>query len=471
MKQNILVIVADQLSQCAVGAHGNTDVQTPHIDALAESGIRFDLAYTPYPLCCPARAAMWTGRLPHATGVVSNGVEWPIEQIPPDMPTLGSLFAKQGYRCVHFGKTHDAGALGGFDCVPDEQADVQGSDAWPVHYDTRFDEHVTRQCVDYLERACDEPRLTISDLRNPHDICNWIGDFAGPHKDITGPALLPELPDNFEVSDWGNLPKPIQYLCCSHNRLAQAVGWTDQNYRHYLAAYYHYTQRVDACIGRILAAVRDSGDANNTLIVFCSDHGDGMGAHRIVTKQVSFYEESARVPFIFAGPGIAKPGRRDSEALVPLCDLLPTICDYAGITSPDDIYGKSLLPSLQDPASAFKPRDHVVSEWVTEWGYTIEPGRMLRSARYKYIRYLESDGEQLYDLFNDPGEQVNLAHIPEYAEVLAQRRDDLHRHLQSTRDDFFQLPTKADPQWRLHEPGYSHHVGPAAPAWHRSQRG
>jgi choline-sulfatase len=465
-KTNILIFVTDQLSQRAVGAYGNKDVETPEIDSIAASGVRFANSYTPCPLCCPARASFWTGLLPHATKVESNGnragTDWIQEDVDKDVPTLGSIFSGNGYECIHFGKTHDAGTLRGFYVEPENELEVEGSDAWPVNYDTRRDEYTVKRSIEYLNKKHDKPFLMVADIQNPHDICNWIGEFKGEPENITGSGKLPELLDNFDNEDWENRPLPVQYICCSHRRMQQASRWDEGNYRHYLAAYYHYVNRADDCVGKIIESLRKSGEMDNTLLVFLSDHGDGMGAHRMVTKQVSFIEETARVPLMFAGPGINAKGVINKKQLVSLDDLLPTLCDYADIPAPGGIYGKSLMPYLRGDSDE-KLREYVVSEWTTEWGFTISPGRMLRTDRYKYVRYKEADGEELFDLENDPGERRSLINDPEYQDVLEMHRNLLLEHIVETNDDFLQRDITVHPRWRSHRTGYQHHTGHSAP--------
>ena len=461
-KNNILVIVTDQLSQKAVGAYGNKDVKTPNIDSIASRGIRFDNAYTPCPLCCPARASFWTGLLPHTTHVESNGnrnnSDWKQEDISSDVTTLGDVFTANGYECVHFGKTHDAGTLRGFQVEQENELPVNGSPAWPLNYDSRRDEYTVKKSIEFLNQEHEKPFLMVADIQNPHDICNWVGVFKGDTESITGPGLLPQLPDNFENQDWKNRPLPVQYICCSHRRVQQAAKWTKKQFRHYLAAYYHYVNRADECIGKILHALKESGQMENTLLVFLSDHGDGMGSHRMVTKQVSFIEETTRVPFIFAGPGISFHGSREIQQLVSLDDLFPTLCDYANITPPDNLYGKSLIPYLNNNSNV-KLRDYVISEWTTEWGFTISPGRMLRSDRYKYVSYLENQGEEFFDLEKDPGETISLVGLPKYQSELKRHRKWLQEHLENTNDNFLQREIKVDPLHRSHEPGYWNHEG------------
>lgn len=460
---NILIILLDQLSWKALPAYGNKDCLTPNIDRIVKNGARFESCYTPCPLCQPARASFWTGLFPHQTGILSNGRKHHVPSLPESVPTVGSLFNQAGYDTVHFGKKHDAGSLRGFVSEPQSSLPVEGSAAWPVGEDTCRDRYTVEKVVQYLQQPEQEkPFFLVADLVNPHDICSWIGHNKGVHENVAIDVPLPPLPDNYEFEDIENRPLPVQYLCCSHNRQAQAAGWTAENYRYYLAAYYHYLQRADAEVGLILDALEKRSDAGKTLVVFMADHGDSMAAHGMVTKQVTFYEETTRVPFVFSGPMIPGKDRVISNALVSLMDLLPTLCDYSGISVPEGLWGKSLMPWLKEERQD-SPHPYVVSEWHTEWGFTIEPGRMLRTPGYKYIRYREADGEELYDIKRDPGERKSLIQDPQYAGILQEHRRKLEEHLGTTGDDFLMLPWKADSRWRSHKPGYRSHNGPAAP--------
>jgi choline-sulfatase len=462
--RNVLLIVSDQLAWRALPAYGNTTVRTPHIDRIVKSGVRFENCYCTIPLCQPSRASFWTGRFSHQTGVLSNGKFFPDPPIPENMATLGQLFSKAGYKTIHFGKTHAAGALEGFEVEPVKELPVPEEPAWPLNYDTRQDRYTTTRAVQFLAGDHPKPFLCVVDLNNPHNICDWIGANRGPHEDMPVATQLPELPANFRINDITSRPRPIQYLCCSHNRLAQTEGWTEENYRHYLAAYDHYVSRLDTEIGLVLDALAVSGEAENTLIVFTADHGDGITSHGMVTKQVCFYEEVMKVPLVFSGPGVSGKDTLIRKPLTSLLDLVPTLCDYARVEAPDDLWGRSLMPWIRgEKHESESPHDYVVGEWHTEWGDTIEPGRMIRTERYKYTRYLEGDGEELFDLSNDPGETKTLAHDPEHDAILRQHRKLLESHLKRTGDPFFSLTWKADPQWRSHPPGREHHKGPSAP--------
>lgn len=461
MAANILLIVTDQLTWRALPCYGNMYVKTPGIDRIAENGVRFTNCYTPCPLCQPARAAFWSGRYPHETKVLSNGRKWPVDPVPEDFCTLGETFAKAGYKTVHFGKCHDAGALRGFECSPEQQIHVEDiNPAFPYNFDTYEDRDTTEKTVEFLNTYSGErPFLMVCDLVNPHNICGWVGENQGEHQDIPTGKELPPLPENFEFEDLENRPAAVRYICCSHNRQAQAALWTERNYQHYLAAYYHYLETADKEIGRVLDALESSSYADNTMIVFFADHGDSMAARGRVTKQVDFYEEVTRVPLLFGGKGIT--GSREIHETVSLLDLYPTLCGYAGIPVPKGLRGVDLSVGLR--GGQVPKRDYVASQWHTEWGYTVSPGRMVCNGRFKYTYYIEDQGEELYDLKNDPYEKRNVAGEPPYGKALADMRRLFRQYLQDTGDDFLELKWHADTKWRSHKPGYHNHRGIAAP--------
>lgn len=466
---HILICVMDHLTQraldCYVPNEQSKMAVTPSIDALAEQGLVYDRIYCNTPLCQPSRASFWTGQYPHKTGTLSNGRKHQNLVVSSDMATLGEVFSEAGYRTVHFGKTHDNGALRGFTCADVlEKRDVpEPPEAFPEHYDSYQDYYTVERVVDWLKSADDQPSLVVADLNNPHDICGWIGHHNGlegevKHHEIDRP--LPPLPDNFMTEDMNGRPLPIQYICCSHVRESQAARWKDETFRHYLAAFAHYVEKADESLRQILLALDESGRREDTIVVLMADHGDALAAHRLVTKQVAFYEESNRIPFIISGSLVKDrlgAGETRDQRLGSLLDLFPTLCDMAGVTQPDGLPGLSLFSEQS------RERPFVVGQWHTEWGFTTSPGRMVRSQRYKYTHYLEGEGEELYDLENDPGEQVNLAHDPNHATILAEHRQMLRNYSQDERDEYFNLKVKVDPRWRSHAPGYENHVGSCAP--------
>ena len=496
---NIVIVTVDQLSSRALRAYGGERTYEA-IDSFFREGTFFDRAYTPCPLCMPARAAFWTSSWPHQTGVLSNGKKFEQGIVPEGLPALGEAFAAAGWETVHFGKEHDAGALRGFERVPQEEREVEPEPGYPINQDTFRDRATTDQALDYFARrarsaaarggAAPRPLLAVVELNNPHNICGWVGEMArhvsGPDTDFIPPPSgepargfppatptgdLPPLPPNFSDVDFETRPRSVQYQCCAHNRLAQTQGWGEREYRLYLDAYHHYTSLAEAEIARVLDAARAALPGDDTLYVFFSDHGDAMTAHGGVTKHTTFYDETTRVPLAFVGPGIGR-GRRVAGP-VSLLDLVPTLLDLAGVAADasapeavararDGAQGRSLAPLLTGADAADGPR-YVASEWHTEWGFTIEPGRMVTDGRFKYMVYAEGGDEELYDLESDPFETRNLVPDPAAAGELARMRAATAEHIRSSGDPFPELEHLAARRWRTHEPGYRNHRGPAAP--------
>lgn len=436
---NIVLIVMDQLSAFAVGAYGCAEARTPNIDAVAARGVRFETAYTPCPVCMPARVAMWTGRYNHETGIEHNQ---PNALIPGDITPLGLTISRAGYRCAHFGKTHDAGSLRGFTLQDSWRGSAEVEEGYPPYGCCRLDDYTTPRAAAFLREQHDAPFLLVADLGNPHDICNWVGDHAGP-REVEATDDLPPLPDNFEVDDWDTRPVPVRFNCCTNKRDAQRAGWSPAQYRHYLAAYHHYCFRADREVGRILDTV---GDRDDTVVIITADHGEGMAQHGMVTKAGHFYEACTRVPLIVTGPGIAG-GATAAAPLASLLDLHPTLADLADAQAPDNLRGRSLKPWIDDPSHA---DDGVPA--ISAWrggDECISPARMLRTKRYKYTRFNHDGGEELYDLQNDPGETRNLK---DDADALAHHHTLLKQHCDDVGDPFFETPAHVEPPRFAHEP-------------------
>lgn len=306
MNKNILIIIADQLSTKSLPFYGNKIAETPNIDRITQKGVSFSRAYTSCPLCRPARPSIWSGRFPHSTGILSNNSDQDVSDLPENILTMGEIFSKAGYETRHFGKRHAAGSLRGFKCESIKEDNIENEiNCWPVNYDTKQDRYTTKKVVNFLESYNNTNQfMVIADLNNPHNICGWVGENKREHKDISVPVKLPPLPDNFQVENFEELPLPVKYICCTHTRLSQTQGWTETNFRYYLAAYYHYLSRLDGEVGLILDALERRNDSEETLIVFLADHGDGIASHRMVTKHVSFQEQITNIPLVFAGPGV-----------------------------------------------------------------------------------------------------------------------------------------------------------------------
>lgn len=416
-RPNILYIFTDQQSASAMSCAGNPDVKTPNLDKLAARGIRFEHAYSAYPLCTPARAAMFSGRWPHEVGVNKNrdGIDEALRATE-----MGPVFRDAGYECVYGGKWHVPEIS-----IPDGEHGFRRI----CPFD---DEHLADRCIKFLEQPHDKPFLMVASFDNPHNICEWGREqpVAWGNVTLSPPEEWPLLPANHVPAT--DEPEGITTYRASHGKAGFISRYSNDDWRRRRAAYYKLVEKVDAEIGRILDSLDRTGLADNTLVVFSADHGDMNSAHQLIQKS-HFYEESANVPFIVAGPGVQK-GVVDSRLVHGCLDLFPTFCDAAGIDAPDGLRGESLLPLLAGD-DAVNWRTHLVCESnLDQHDLRL---RMVRSEQYKYVVYEWGRyREQLFDLTADPGEMVNLARHARNREILDQHRRILHDWCVMTNDSF-----------------------------------
>jgi len=408
-KPNILFVIVDQWAATTADGHqsGAAAPLTPAISRLAAEGTGFGRAYCPYPVCTPARAAMFTGNMPSHTNVIRNHNK-DADRVPADLPFMGEIFRDAGYETGYFGKDHSAlVACRGFDETGQYLYDGPGYLACGNLWDPLF----TRDALSFIERERDKPFFCSLSLINPHDICRIPKGV--PREDTT----VADLTDRFNWGDdylrGGKLPGvPKNHDAPPADGMEPSnggdPGWDEKRWRNYLGVYHLMMENVDWQIGLALDTLQRKGLAENTIVVFTSDHGEHAGAHRMTGKG-SLYEESTRVPLIVRGPGIAT-GRHDTAHGVSGVDILPTLCDLAGLPVPGKADGDSLRPLLEGEDSPAW-REAVVCETFQ--------GRMARFGKWKYIR-LETPNsvELLFDLETDPGETRSV----EDAEALAAGR-------------------------------------------------
>jgi arylsulfatase A-like enzyme len=431
-----------------MSAAGNPHLHTPHLDALARRGVRFTRAYCTSPVCGPSRASIVTGLMPSEAGVDYNG-----DTLRRDVRTVGELLRDAGYHTVWAGKWHLPESYPQRAAAKPENRRIRGFDVLPFwdpqkkHWmlGAETDPPLTDAVVDFLQRYDRRrPLLLAVSYHNPHDICffprkaGWetatekaleiryygfkypLPPPIGVHPDQL--THLPPLPANFAPSP--DEPEFITEKRLRHDTYGVetkfAHAFSDREWQAYLNAYYRLTERVDGEIGRLLEAVRQFGYADDTLVVFTSDHGDGAAAHRWAAK-LSLYEESVNVPFLVVDPRAFGRGRVDDRNLVTLADLAPTFCDYAGVSTTIPFAGRSLRPLLTDPAASW--REYLVTELADYKPDPSRRGRMVRTAGFKYNQYSTGrNPEQLFDATRDPGEVHNLAGDPGHRSVLEEHR-------------------------------------------------
>ena len=412
-KPNILFIMTDQQHAGMMSCAGNKWLKTPALDAMAADGIRFEQAYSANPVCVPSRISMATGVMPCRLGANDNHTGSAIKQLPPevDANSMGKLLKRAGYDTFYGGKVHMCRSL------------VPRNAGYDEYYRDSRDELPTA-CVEFIKRKRDKPFFAVASFINPHDIC-----FA--HKAHTGQKSnvmdlyqkaavlpldeLPPLPDNYGIQQ--NEPSAIQAHLSARATTPTSTmreEYDEKAWRINRWIYHRLTERVDGEIGRILDGLKKAGLEDNTLIIFTSDHGNMDASHRLASKGM-FYEESVGVPFILKYKGSIPAGQTDRKHLVSTgLDILPTICDYAGIDIPEHLLGRSLRGVAEG---------ETVDDWRTYVASENHYTRMIRSQRYKYCAFDDPDSkESLVDMENDHGEMRNLVDDPEFQEVLAEHR-------------------------------------------------
>lgn len=437
-RPNVVYIFTDQHTAMAMSCAGNPDLKTPNLDRLANKGYRFERAYVTNPLCTPSRASMMSGRMPHEVGIRGNEGNIGDQFLSS---TLGLLLKRGGYECAYGGKWH----------LP--QISVPDSVYGFRNISDFNDFKLAERSANFIKGKHSNPFLLVASFDNPHAICEWARNETLPWGNVEEPARLsdcPNLPANFAIPAFE--PEVIREVWRSSTKVHPVVTYTDEDWRRYRYAYYRLVEKVDADIGKILDALEQSGVMENTLIIFSSDHGDGNAAHHWNQKSV-LYEESIRVPFIIKPPESLRNGIVDNEHLISNgLDLLPTICDYAGIAKPDGLKGYSLMPLISGRKNV-PWRDVLFVE--TNWAEYGINGRAVVGAKYKYMVYNKGKyKEQLVDLKSDPGEMVNLAIERKHESVLQEYRSLLFNWCENTNDNFGFHYSK--PKGSVNVPGFEY---------------
>lgn len=464
-RPNVLVIITDQQRAGMLSCAGNPYVKTPNLDSLAKTGVRFEQAYAANPVCSPSRMSLMTGRMPSAIGMECNEDNaLPKTVVPASMlgSSLGRTFRDAGYQTVYGGKIHLPKAEGG-------KGPIDGYGFDLISKNER--EELATTSAAFLREKHDRPFLMVASFINPHDICYMaitaFARFKGqtpkqsePGRYLAKALQLPEgvseaeffrsqcppLPANLEV------PKDELSAFILDKREFQKYvrqSWTERDWRLHRWAYARLTEQVDREIGILLDALRETGHERDTLVVMTADHGDQDSSHRLEHKEV-LYEEATNIPFIVSWKGVTRAGAVDRSHLVSNgLDLIPTLCDFAGIKKPPTLHGRSVR-ALAEGRPVTSWRDYLVVESHTT--------RVVHTGRWKYLagrsgkhadgacgictlRIKDWDGrvrEMLIDLETDPGEMVNLAKEPRFAPQLQKGRQNLRQWYRENGEAFDQ---------------------------------
>lgn len=466
---NVLWIGTDEQHRQSVGAYGSVNCPTPNIDRLASQALVFDQAFCPTAVCAPARASMLTGRLPSEGSVISNNhMDFAVPFLDTGRVVLPRTWVPDligaGYRCSHVGKWHvlpigaekDRPSLFGFE-GPDWPgygktwkepdflayrerlgltAEVEleeeiharhpvGSPFSPVSarlagpVEGSLPYFVAETAIGELRRLAADgdrgggPFFLRCEFWGPHIPC-WV---AEPFYSLCEPGSL-RLPDNFNRLG-ENKPE-------IHRNFQGVWGigtCPEEQQRRLIGSYLGYVACIDAQVGRILAVLEELGLAEETMVIFVSDHGDMLGAHGLYDKGPFMYDDIYRVPLMVRWPGVAAPGR--SEALVYNMDLGATMWDLAGGEPPEDGSARSLVPVLSGQRRDLG-REVIISEFWAQFDFY--PQAMVHSGRDKFV-FNFGGVDEYYDLESDPGELRNRIGEPALQGRVNELRDHLHRWL------------------------------------------
>lgn len=439
-RPNILWICTDQQRYDTIGALGNPCIRTPHLDQLVAEGVAFTHAHCQSPICTPSRASFLTGMYPGTIHACTNGNDvW-----AGAAPLVSKLLADSGYDTGLVGKLHLAGAAGRIEPRGDDGYRVfhwshHPRNDWPAGHDyadwlrtqgidpdiiARSPEklppwaHQTMWCadraIDFMSEQRHRPWLMSVNMFDPHTPFDPPEEYLHRYN----PDKLPD--PLFRESDFAS-----QALLKSVDFQTSVRRPEEFKARQVKAAYYAMITLIDDALGRLMAALERSGQRQNTLVIFTSDHGECLGDHGLLLKGCRFYEGLVRVPLIVSWPGRIACGLV-SDALVELTDIMPTLLEICGLPVPERVQGRSLWPILTGQADPHTLRDTVRSEYyhvlnpINQAGHKQFEGSyatMLRDRRYKLVVYHGHDTGELFDLQNDPGEFENLWHDPAAAGV------------------------------------------------------
>ena len=428
-KPNVLFFMSDDLNT-ALSGFGHPQCKTPHLDKLAERGVKFESMHCQYPICGASRASLMSGLYPYTSGTLGNsGVN---RKFNPDLVTMGEWFRGKGYRSVRVGKIYHMNIpmniISGSTPFDDEkswdeayniQAPEQNAEGKKVNWSPknkgsqRFesvegeggdDEHsegrIAAKAVEMLGKLKDDPFFLAVGFIRPHVPLVAPKEYFGLYDREA--MVAPVVPED----DLDDVPQIIR----GYKANDTTYGVTPELHKGLLQAYYASVSYMDRQVGRVLKALEEKGLAKNTIVVFSSDHGYLLGQHHKYQKQ-HLFEESTRVPFILSVPWLEGQHGGATQKVTELVDVFPTISELTGMKAPAGLQGQSLVPLLEDTGSC---------EWKKTEAFTISRsgGESLRNEKWRFNQWGHGDaGFELYDRVNDPEEFTNLAGEPEYAAI------------------------------------------------------
>lgn len=440
MKKQIVLLMTDTTRKDMVGCYGDDRMITPNIDKLASEGIRYENAYTCQPVCGPARSAMFTGTFPHSNGMVTNSIA-----MGDNVKTVGQRLTDNGIHCGYIGKWHlDGGdyfGLGkcpeGWDseywydmkCYLDEMSEEDRVRS--RQSDTSYEEDMTEEFT-YAHRCSDR---ALRFLENHQDEEFFLTvSYDEPHGPSLCPAPFNDMYQDFKFRDNPNFQddltkKPFMQQLWAGEAMNQSLEELNHPSKQ-LSLFMGCNTFADYEIGRVIDKINEL--VPNALVIFTSDHGDMIGAHRLQMKNATAYKEVANIPLIIRGGEVNKVITEPASHI----DLVPTILDYMNVPVPKILEGKSILPQIKDVNVEIN--DVVYTEFTR---YEVDHDgfgglQMMRAAmteRYKLVIHL-LDTDEFYDMQEDPYEVNNLINEESTAAIRDELHDALLEHMNQTRD-------------------------------------
>lgn len=420
-RPNILFIFSDQHRYDCARYSGHPLLQTPALDRLAGEGLRFTQAITPSPICTPCRASLFTGLWPSKHLCIANGDTESPGAPEMTVPSFGAVLRDAGYRTHYVGKWQVHPALGPLE---------SGFETWrrPEEYEGWFRERSGRETrAGFPWWGGVDERLRVEDTMlawGADRIIEFLSEPAAsdrpflacwcprePHLPGIVPGELSGLYPSREIAPWDNFPDPLvgKPAMQRQQRMTWRVeDWTWDAWASVVSRYLATVHLMDMQIGRILSALDVLGLADNTMVVYSSDHGDLCGSHGMVDKHYVMYEEVVRVPLLVRWPGRIAPGSAAGDYVIHALDLPPTFCDAAGAAAPPEYQGESLLPLLTR-GEPLDRQDGFSMYFGNQFGLFSQ--RMVRTDRWKYV-WNAVARDELYDLKHDPAELNNRSAEP-----------------------------------------------------------
>lgn len=475
MQPNILWICTDQQRFDTLGCYGNSFVRTPNIDRLAENGALFENAYCQSTICSPSRTSFLTGRYPRTTKCMQNG-----QNIPENEVLISRLLSEAGYTCglsgkFHLSACHPSVSKGmerrindGYDLFhwshhPGEDWPVNEYSNWLRSKGKRYKPEKITECnhvvygpdaEDHQATWCTDKAIEFMEAHeNKQQPWLFSVNIFAPHHPFDPPKsylkryldILDDIPEpNYvegELNDKPEVQKRDHRGAYANPNLYPYCNMSDLDHKYTRAAYWAMCDLIDDQVGRMMETLEKTGQLENTIVIFMSDHGELLGDHGIYLKGPHFYEESVHVPLIISYPEKIKENKRES-ALVELIDLAPTLLEAAGIDKYPGMQGKSLWPLIQGEEHNHREDVYCEVNEARVVGNTLGNGSMIRTKSHKLVVHQGKNEGELYDLESDPTETINLWNSKEHLHMKYEMMERLTRRLIDMTDP---LPPKIAP--------------------------